>query len=137
MLVGIPSMTFGEHADGETTGRLVLCAERDRAGERHLITGENTTMDALVAEIARQAGGPEPRAIPLPVAGAAARLDGWRYRLPGDTPPRLTDSAIAVMASGQFLDGAKAQRELGYRPESSLVQAIARSLAGFRRAGRC
>jgi dihydroflavonol-4-reductase len=165
VVIGIPTMTFGEHDDGVTTGRivleiangklpgylrgkrnvvyagdaakgLVLCAEKGASGQRYLITGENVSMDDLVALIARKAGKPVPRAIPLRIAAFAAKLGGLKYRLLGGEPPKLSESAVAVMASGQFIDGAKAKRELGYAPTLSLEQTIERSLAWFKSQGR-
>jgi dihydroflavonol-4-reductase len=161
IVIGIPSMSFGEYDDGATTGRLVLellrgtlpgfvagqrnviyapdagrglllCAERGRSGERYLLTGHNTSMSDLVALIARLAGREKPRSIPVPVARFMAKALGLRYRWFGGALPLLTESAVAVMASGQFLDGSKARTELGYEPSVSLEQTIERSIAWFR-----
>lgn len=163
-VIGIPTMTFGEHDDGNTTGRLVrdiargtlpgylqgernvvyagdagrglvLCAEKGRSGERYLITGKNTTMEDLVRMIAAQAGQAVPKVIPLRVARLLARLGALRYRLLGGAVPKLSESAVAVMASGQFIDGSKAQHELGYNPSVPLAETIERSLRWFRSRG--
>jgi dihydroflavonol-4-reductase len=40
-----------------------------------------------------------------------------------------------VMSSGQYLDGLKAERELGYRPEVSIDEAIRRAIVWFRAQG--
>ncbi len=164
IVIGIPTMSFGEHDHGPTTGRfiveiarrampayvpgkrnavyagdaghgLIACLERGRVGERYLLTGENIEMADLVARIATIAGVPAPRAVPLAVARAAAALQEVRYHLMGGAPPKLSATGIAVMASGQFLDGAKAARELDYRPRVSLDDAIGRALAWFRANG--
>lgn len=160
-VIGIPTMTFGEYDDGNTTGRLVrdiargtlpgylqgernvvyagdagrglvLCTEKGRSGERYLITGKNTTMEDLVRMIAAQAGMPVPKVIPLRLARLVAKVGAIKYRLLGGAIPKLTESAVAVMASGQFIDGNKAQEELGYRPSVPLSQTIERSLAWFK-----
>ena len=160
-IIGIPTMTFGEYDDGNTTGRLVrdiargtlpgflhgernvvyagdagrglvLCAEKGRSGERYLITGKNTTMEDLVRMIAAQAGKPVPKVIPLRLAKLVAKLGAIKYRLLGGTVPQLSESAVAVMTSGQFMDGSKARTELGYTPAVSLAETIERTLRWFR-----
>jgi dihydroflavonol-4-reductase len=164
VVIGIPTMTFGEHDDGNTTGRLVLeiargtlpgylqgernvvyagdaahglvlCAEKGRSGERYLITGRNTTMDDLVHMISAQAGQAMPKVIPLRLARLVAKLGSIKYRLFRGAVPKLSKSAVAVMASGQYIDGSKAQEELGYAPRVSLAETIERSLNWFRAQG--
>ena len=165
VVVGIPSMCFGEYDAGPSTGQLiveiangtlpgyirgrrnvvyagdagrglVLACERGRPGERYLFTGENVSMDELVKTIAEVAGVEPPgRAVPLGLARLLSKLQGARYRLFGGSLPRLSSTAIAVMASGQFLDGSKAQRELGYEPSVGVREAVARALAWFRANG--
>lgn len=163
VVIGIPSMSFGEYDFGPTTGRfiveiakgslpgyvrgrrnvvyagdagrgLIRCLEDGRAGERYLITGSNTDMDAVTALIARLAGQPQPKAIPLPLAKLVNRLQTLAYRL-GAAPPKVDATAIAVMSAGQHLSGDKAAAELGYSPTVGLEDAVARALAWFREVG--
>ncbi len=99
VVIGIPSMTFGEYDPGNGTGRFILeiangtfpgyvegnrnviyagdggrglvrVCEDGQIGERYLITGENLTMQQIVTTIAGVTGRPEPKKIPL----AAAKL---------------------------------------------------------------
>lgn len=164
VVIGIPSMTFGEHDHGPTTGRLIVeiarrtlpgyvrgrrnviyagdagrglvkACETGRTGERYLLTGANVTMDDLVAAIARIAAVPRPRAIPLPLARAVSALQTWRYRYLRGPLPKVDATAIAVMSAGQFLDGVKAERELGFRAAVALDETIERALRWFRQAG--
>lgn len=164
VVVAIPSMTFGEHDDGPTTGRLIVeianrtlpgyvrgkrnviyagdagrglvrACEDGRVGERYLLTGENLTMDELVAKIAAIAQVPAPRAIPLRIAQFVSRLQTWRYQYLGGALPRVDATAIAVMSAGQFLSGAKAQRELGFKALTGVDEAITRALKWFREKG--
>lgn len=164
VIVGIPTMSFGEFDYGPTTGRfiveianqtmgafvpgrrnavyagdagrgLVLALEKGRVGERYLITGSNIEMEQLVALIAALAKVPPPRPVPLALARIVAALQAGRWRLFGGAPPKLSATAIAVMSSGQFLDGSKAQRELGYTPQVTLPDALTRALAWFREVG--
>ena len=65
----------------------------------------------------------------------ASQLQELRYHLVGGEPPKLSATAIAVMSAGQFLDGAKALRVLGYQPEVPLRRGIERALAWFRQVG--
>ncbi len=164
VVIGIPAMSFGEHDYGPTTGRfiveianrsmpayvpglrnavyagdagrgLLLALKRGAAGQRYLLTGENVSMDELVTTIAQLARVPRPRSVPLRVARGAAHLQELRYHLMGGEPPKLSATAIAVMSAGQFLDGSRAERELGYRPEVPLRKALERALEWFRQVG--
>jgi dihydroflavonol-4-reductase len=159
----IPSMTFGEHDHGPTTGRLIVeianrtlpayvagrrnavyagdagrgivrVCEAGRPGERYLLTGEDISMDDLVHRIARAAGVAPPRRVPLAVARGVSAVQHLRWRL-GGPEPKLSATAIAVLAKGQFLDGSKAARDLGYRAEVGLDETIARALRWFRELG--
>jgi nucleoside-diphosphate-sugar epimerase len=164
IVIGIPAMTLGEYDYGPSTGRLVLeianhslaayvagdrnvvwagdagrglllALLRGRPGERYLITGENTTLDALVAQIVALTAAPTPRVVPLAVARAVAKAQEIRWHLFGGNAPRFSATAIAIMAGGQFLSGAKAERELGYLPSTGMAGAVTRALNWFRREG--
>lgn len=164
VVIGIPTMSFGEHDHGPTTGRLIVeianrtlpgyvrgrrnviyagdagrglirVCEDGRPGERYLLTGSNVTMDELVARIAAAAGVPAPRPIPLPAAKLVSRVQTLRYRYLRGPLPRVDATAIAVMSAGQFLNGEKAQRELGFKAQVPLDEAIARALRWFRQNG--
>lgn len=163
VVIGIPSMTFGEHDYGPTTGRLIVeiasgrmpryvrgqrntiyagdagrgllaCATAGRVGQRYLLTGENTDMDRLTRLIAEAAGVTPPQPVALGMARLVSRIQGWKWKL-GGPPPVITPTAIAVMSAGQHLDGSKAATELGYQPEVGLAEAIDRALAWFRAQG--
>ena len=71
-----------------------------------------------------------PKAIPLNVARLVSAWQTFRFKL-GGPEPKVTDSAIAVMSLGQFIDGEKARKELGFHPEVSADEAIARALKWF------
>jgi dihydroflavonol-4-reductase len=164
VVIGIPSMTFGEYDPGPTTGRLMVeianrslpgyvrgrrnliyagdagrgmvdVCEKGRPGERYLLTGSNMTMDELVAKIATLAAVPVPPAVPLPLAKLVSSMQMLRYRYLNGAKPKVDATAIAVMSAGQFLDGTKAARELGFRAEVSVDEALLRSLRWFRQNG--
>jgi len=161
--IGIPAMAIGEYDHGPTAGRLVLgianrslpgylrgrrnvmyagdagrglvrCLEAGVVGERYLLTGENLSMDELVAKVARAANVPMPRPIPLPIARSLAAVQRLKYRL-GGAEPSVTDAAIKVISGGQFVCGDKAKRELGFEARVSVDDAIARALDWFQTNG--
>jgi dihydroflavonol-4-reductase len=164
VVIGIPTMTFGEYDYGPTTGRLIVeianrtlpgyvkgnrnviyagdagrglvrVCEQGRPGERYLLSGENISMSELVAKIAQIAGVPVPRAIPLPIARVASVLQTARYKWLKGPVPRVDATAIAVMSAGQFVNGAKARSELGFTATETLDNAIKRALAWFQSNG--
>jgi dihydroflavonol-4-reductase len=49
--------------------------------------------------------------------------------------PLLDDTAIEVMAGGQFLDGHKAREELGFENRVALEDTLQRAIAWFRANG--
>jgi dihydroflavonol-4-reductase len=163
VVIGIPGMTLGEFDVGPSTGRLVtaiasgamrryvpgprnwidaaeagrgllLALEKGRAGERYLLTGENIQLAELTARIAEQLGVGAPKPIPLSLAKGTALVGRLRYRVSGRLP-LLDDTAIAVMAGGQFLDGSKARQELDFVAEQSLDATLARTIQWFRENG--
>lgn len=160
VVIGIPSMTLGEFDVGPSTGRLItaigsgamrhyvpgarnwidaaeagrgllLALEKGRVGERYLLTGENIPLAELTARIAAQLAVDPPRPTPLPLAKLVARLGSWRYRVTGRLP-LLDDTALAVMAGGQYLDGRKAREELGFVARQSLDDTLDRAIRWFR-----
>jgi dihydroflavonol-4-reductase len=160
VVIAIPAMTLGEYDYGPTTGRfvveianhgmpayvagmrnvvyagdagrgIVLALERGRVGERYLITGSNVSMQELVGQIAQGAGVSPPRAVPLAVARAAAKMQELRFLMLGGDPPKLSATAIAIMSAGQALSGAKAEHEIGYVPQLGLRETIERTYRWF------
>lgn len=165
IVIGIPTMTFGEYDYGPTTGKLVvdianknlpayvrgnrniiyagdagrgllLACEKGRKGARYLLTGENISMDDLVTKISRHANvPPPPNVLPLTVAKAISWLQETRYKLFKGKLPQLSSTAIAVLSAGQFIDGLKAKKELGYAPSLDLDQTIDKTINWFRSEG--
>lgn len=163
IVIGIPSMTFGEYDYGPTTGRLIvelanqtlpayvkgdrnvvfagdagrgllLALEKGRFGERYLITGENTNTDDLVVLICKKAGVKKlEKTLSIKLAKLISKVQETKYTLFRGTPPTLSSTAIAVLSSGQHLDGDKAKNELGYTPELSADDAIHRALNWFKK----
>ena len=163
VIIGIPGMCLGEFDVGPSTGRIVtamaqgwmthyvpgrrnlvdaadagrgllLALEKGRVGERYLLTGRNIEMAELTERIANLLGVQPPEPMPLALAKGMAVLGRLRFRLSGELP-KLNDTAIAVMAGGQFLDGSKARHELGFVAETPLEVTLERTIAWFRSNG--
>ena len=161
VVIGIPSMTFGEYDFGPTTGQLlmeianesipgfiggdrnviyagdagiglVLACEKGRIGQRYLFTGQNITMSELVPMIAKLAGVKSPNKVPLFVAKILSKVQGIKYQLLGGKPPKISATAITVISAGQFLTGEKAEKELGFKAIVSLEENINKTLAWFK-----
>ncbi len=165
VVIGIPSMCFGEFDYGPSTGQLivgiandklpmyikgnrnvvysgdagrglVLACDRGKPGERYLFTGTNISMDDLVKLIAKLAHvSPPEKVIPLPFAKAVSKFQEIKYQVFDGELPKLSSSAIAIMSSGQFLDGSKAVKELGYKSSVDLNETIVRTIDWFRSHG--
>jgi dihydroflavonol-4-reductase len=109
VVISIPSMTFGEYDPGHSTGRVILemanrnfpgyvsgkrnvvyagdagrglvrVCEEGPPGELYLITGENLTVQQLMAKIAVATGAPQPKAIPLIGAKLLSQWQTLRYK---------------------------------------------------------
>lgn len=161
--IAIPSMTFGEYDYGPTTGQIIVgiasgqfrnyvrgrrnivaasdagrgivrVAEQGVAGRRYLITGVNSDMDELTALIAKLSGQAIPKAVPLGVAKLVSFVQKSRYQFFKGPPPKISDSAIAVMSAGQHLNGAAAAA-IGYAPTLDLEATVRRALGWFRQQG--
>jgi dihydroflavonol-4-reductase len=158
---GIPAMTLGEYDYGPSTGGfivetanqtmpgfvngkrnvvyagdagrgLALVCEKGRIGQRYLITGENIEFERLVEIIARCAGVKAPRAVPLWAARFLGKAQEFLYQTGLGPVPKISQTALAVMASGQYLSASHAEQELGYRPTVSVAEAVSRALRWFR-----
>ena len=102
------------HVDDVAAGHL-LAFERGKAGERYILGGEDMTLQAILAQIARLVGRTPPRvrlpyAAVLPVAYLAeafARLSG--------RSGRVTLEGVRMSRKRMFFSSGKAVSELGYR----------------------
>lgn len=126
--------TFNAVYTGDVGIGHVRAAERGRVGERYLLTGSQITIKEFAELVARLAGVSPPRwRVPdraaMAMAGAM-EFFGWIAR----REPILTRDIVASARAGQFLDGAKARRELAL-PQTSIEEAIRRALGWFRAHG--
>ncbi len=102
------------HVDDVAAGHL-LAFERGRPGERYILGGEDMTLQAILAEIARLVGRTPPR-IRLPYAAVLpiAYLAEAFARVSGRSG-RVTLEGVRMSRKRMFFSSAKAVNELGYR----------------------
>jgi dihydroflavonol-4-reductase len=110
----------------------VTALERGRIGERYLIGGENLTLDAIWELLAAIAGRPVPAfRAPLALALGVAYVDEIRCRVQRNARPLAPLEGVRMSVERMYVDSAKAQRELGHRPQ--LVRdALERAVAWYR-----
>ncbi|MBU6955956.1 NAD-dependent epimerase/dehydratase family protein [Hahella sp. HN01] len=154
-LLGIVNQTLPAYVEGNRNciyagdaglGIALVC-EKGRVGERYLLTNENIAMSNLASKVVEIGNSlffsvnpqdgkiTRPKIIPLTVVKALAKIQRIRYRYFNGSTPKITDTAIAVMSSGQFLSGDKAKRELGFEASVSLDDAVKRTLLWFKSVG--
>ena len=122
------------HVDDVADGHL-RAMEMGRIGERYVLGGQDVTLRAMLAEIARIMGRKPPtisipRGLLFPMAyanEALARLSG------GD--PFLTVDSLKMAAHNMYYASTKAETELGYRARP-YPEALADAIAWFRAAGK-
>jgi len=116
------------HVDDVAEGH-VLALERGVIGERYILGGEDFSLGALFALVAKVAGRRPPRIkLPLaplyPVALACEALARFGIE------PVVTRETLAMARKKMFFSSAKARAELGYAPRPA-VQAIEDAVAWF------
>ena len=121
------------HVDDVARGHLLAMA-KGRIGERYILGGQDVTLAAMLATVARAVGRKPPtirlpRAPLVPLAWVSERV----ARVTGKEP-MLTRDALKMAAHAMYYSSAKAEAELGYvaRPHA---EAVADAVAWFRAAG--
>jgi nucleoside-diphosphate-sugar epimerase len=115
----------------------MLCGEHPAAaGRTYILAGaEVTTLNELVALIA-QAAGVRPPSVHLPVwpfwiAGAACEA----VCVPLGIEPPIYRRRVDFYTKSRAFDITRARQEIGYAPQVSLREGIARTLEWYRRSG--
>lgn len=122
------------HVDDVAAGHL-LALEKGRIGEHYILGGENLTLAALLAEIARRTGRPSPRVkLPYWFAAAVASVAELQAAMTG-REPLATRDGVAMSRHKMFFDDSKARRELGYESRS-WTDGVADALDWYRAEGR-
>lgn len=114
---------------------LLLAAERGRAGQGYILSGERISVKDLLC-LLEQVTGVRARARRLPfwLARFAARFAPAYYRL-RRAKPRFTSYSLRVLASNCLMSSAKAARELGYAPRP-LTETVRSSIEWLVATGR-
>jgi dihydroflavonol-4-reductase len=93
----------------------VLGAERGRAGERYVLSGEPITSRAALAIVTELSGvHHRVRLLPAPLARAGGTLIEGAFRARGKRPP-VCREMVRTLLHGHRYDGSRATRELGLR----------------------
>lgn len=121
------------HVDDVAAGHL-LALEKGRIGERYVLGGQDVTLAAMLAEIARIVGRRPPKiALPtgplFPLAWANERWAALTGR-----EPFLTLDSLRMARHHMFYSSARAERELGYRARP-YTEALVEAIDWFRAAG--
>ncbi len=96
---------------------MVQAGFHGRAGERYILGGENLSLRALLAILARKSGRSMPqRTIPAFLALATGGVAGWWSDHVTHTPPVATLEGVVLALRSAPFDCAKARNELGYAP---------------------
>lgn len=110
----------------------ILALQRGQERERYLIGGQNLTLSQLwqrLAAITHRV--PPSRRLPYSLAVGMARLDAVRCRLQPEARPVVPLEGVRLGRETMWINGSKAERELGYR-SGSVDEALARAVAWFR-----
>lgn len=115
------------HVDDVARGHL-LAGERGHIGERYILGGENLSLAAILAAVARRTGRSAPRfEVPYWLAYAAAIGSELAARI-GGPAPLATREGVRMSKKKMYFSSAKAARELGYRSrpaEAAIADAVA------------
>ena len=122
------------HVEDVADGHLAAY-QHGAIGERYILGGENMTLGAILAEIARLSGRRPPRiclphAALLPIAHAA---EAW-IRLRGRGEPFVTIDGLRMARKKMYFRSDKAAARLGYAPRAA-AEAFRDALEWFREKG--
>ncbi len=118
------------HVDDVAEGH-VLAFERGRSGRRYLLGGDNLSLKAILAEVARSAGRRAPwlklpHAAVLPVAHVA---EAWASI--SGREPSITVAGVQLAKHRMYFSSSRAEAELGYRARPAR-EALADAIQWFR-----
>jgi dihydroflavonol-4-reductase len=113
---------------------VLLAAERGRAGERYLLSGENVTADELVQRAAALAGVRPARLRPPAIVVRAVVGAIELYSRIRNTPPPITRDVLQVLGRYAWYDTTKARTELGWTSRP-LDETLAETIAWLRNPG--
>ncbi len=115
---------------------MTLCLKRGQVGEAYHIAGKRpVTFRELAETIAAELDVKPPR-VRLPVSIAVFGAQGleWAAKIGGFVPP-LSRTGVAFFSENRGFNISKAQNALGYAPQFSLQEGIAKTVAWYRENG--
>lgn len=123
------------HVDDVANGHL-LALEKGRIGERYILGGQDVSLGAMLAEIARIVGRKPPSVVipRAPLFPLAYTNEAW-CRLTGKTDPFLTVDSLKMAAHNMYFSSARAEAELGYHARP-FAEALRDAVDWFRAAGK-
>jgi len=108
----------------------LLVAEKGKIGERYLLGAENLTLKGLLDALAKITGLPAPKLkIPHGLALGVAYASTAFARLMG-REPGIPVEGVKIAQHMMFVDCARAQRELGFKP-GSVAAALGRAVRWY------
>lgn len=109
---------------------LIAIAEKGKAGESYILSGQQISVDALL-ETVHQITGQRFRRfkVPLSLAKFLAHFAPFYYRL-SKTSPRFTPYSVEVLQSNSLISHAKATYELDYHPRP-LCESVSDAIRWF------
>ncbi len=116
------------HVDDVAEGH-ALALERGVVGEKYILGGEDFSLGALFAAVARAAGRTPPR-VRLPIAPLYPLALACEALARFGIEPVVTRETLAMARKKMFFSSAKARAELGYAPRPA-VRAIEDAVAWF------
>jgi len=113
---------------------LIAAAGRGRRRHNYILSGEQITMDRLMAVLSRASGVPAPRLrVPAALAKAIASFTCSYARMKGSRP-LLTQESVSILSSNSCISHDKASRELGYHPRP-IAETVGDTVRWFEEAG--
>jgi dihydroflavonol-4-reductase len=113
----------------------LLALEKARPGERYILGGENLTLKQILDNLAAITGLPSPKIeLPYAVAYATGVVDTLVSGKLRKREPRVTLDSVRMGRKRMFVTSAKAERELGWRPQP-VDDALRRAVEWFRANG--
>jgi dihydroflavonol-4-reductase len=110
---------------------MILAAEKGRAGETYILSGERLSVRHLIDYLWELTGRHFPRIhVPFSLANIAAVFTPLYYQWSGEKP-RFTLYSLGTLRSNSTISHEKATRELGYLPRS-VFETISDTVAWFR-----
>ena len=112
----------------------LLVAERGKVGERYMLGAENLTLKEMLDTLAKITNLPAPgMKIPHGVALGVAYVESTLSRLVG-REPQIPVEGVKIAQHKMFVDCSRAQRELGFQPES-VAAALERAVRWYQMNG--